>query len=92
VNRLSQKRLVDKMIDAYVDWREACRSVNAAYRCWGSASGPSATLAFGWYYMALDREERAAEVYARLVRRVGQGAPTPARLVEDPTAASRKAR
>jgi hypothetical protein len=72
MNRLSQKRLVDRLIEAYVSWREACLRVSDAYHSWASESGPAATSAFGWYMAALDREEHAAEVYAELVRRAGQ--------------------
>jgi hypothetical protein len=65
-----EKRLVDKMIDAYVDWRDACLAVNDAYRHWASATGVGAAAAFGRYQRALDTEEFAADDYARLVRRV----------------------
>jgi hypothetical protein len=64
------RKQVDKMMDAYVDWREACLLVSDAYRSWSSAARPDLAVAFAWYMTALDREERAAEVYARLVRRV----------------------
>jgi hypothetical protein len=30
MNRLSRKRLIDKLVAAYVDWREACVRVNDA--------------------------------------------------------------
>jgi hypothetical protein len=72
MNKLSQKRLVDGLIDAYVSWREACLQVKDAYGFWATERGPGATSAFGRYMRALDREERAAEVYAGLVRRAGQ--------------------
>jgi hypothetical protein len=65
-------RLVDRMISAYVDWREACRLVHDAYRTWASATGPRAGGAFWRYTAALDAEERAAEVYASLVRRIAR--------------------
>lgn len=67
---LSQKRQLDKMIDAYVTWREACLLVSDAYDSWVSETGPGATVAFGRYMTALDQEEQAAELYANLVRRV----------------------
>ena len=67
---LSQKRQLDKMIDAYVSWREACLLVSDTYDSWTSEAGPDATLAFGRYMSALDREEQAAELYAKLIRRV----------------------
>jgi hypothetical protein len=72
MNKLSQKRLVDGLIDAYVSWREACLHVSDAYGSWTSETGLGATSAFGRYMAALDREEHAAEVYAGLVRRAGQ--------------------
>ena len=89
---LTHKRLVNKMIAAYVDWREACRLVNEAYSSWASTGRPGAKVAFGTYSMALDREERAAEVYAGLARRVGHLVAIPAALVGDAGAPARKAR
>jgi hypothetical protein len=72
MRKRTETRLVDRMITAYVEWREACRLVHDAYRSWAGATGPRARVAFCWYTAALDAEESAAEVYARLVRRVGQ--------------------
>ena len=69
MNRLLQKRLVDRLIEAYVSWREACLRVSEAYGSWARETGPGARFAFGSYIAALDQEERAAEVYAGLVRR-----------------------
>jgi hypothetical protein len=72
MNKLSRKRLVDGLMEAYVSWREACLQVREAYGSWASETGLGATSAFGRYMAALDREERAAEVYAGLVRRAGR--------------------
>jgi hypothetical protein len=72
MNKLSHKRVVDKLIDAYVSWREACLQVSDAYGTWAGETGPGATSAFGWYMAALDQEQRAADVYAGLVRRAEQ--------------------
>jgi hypothetical protein len=72
MNKLSHKRAVDKLIEAYVSWREACLRVSDAYGSWASETGPGATSSFGYYMAALDEEERAADVYAGLVRRAGQ--------------------
>ena len=72
MRKRTETRLVDSMISAYVDWRDACRLVHDAYRAWARATGPRARVAFWRYPSALDAEERAAEVYASLVRRVGQ--------------------
>ena len=80
MNRLIQKRLVDKLIEAYVEWREASRLVNDAYRSWQSNSGCRSVGAFWRYRAALDQEEGAAEAYARLVRRVGHPVVLPATL------------
>jgi hypothetical protein len=66
---LSRKRLVDNLVDAYVAWRETCARVDDTYRYWASETGPRGGVAFGLYMAALDAEERAAEVYAGLVRR-----------------------
>jgi hypothetical protein len=71
MNKLSQQRLVDGLIDACVSWREACLQVKDAYGFWATERGQGATSAFGRYMAALDREEPAAEVYAGVVRRVG---------------------
>jgi hypothetical protein len=103
MNKLSQKRLVDGMIEAYVSWREACLQVSDAYGSWASGTGLDSTSAFGGYMAALDREERVAEVYAGLLRRAGQVAsstpettkspptrpPCPRRLMYGPSAANR---
>lgn len=72
MNKLTHKRLVDRLMEAYVSWREACLRVSDAYGSWTSETGRRATSSFGWYMAALDQEERAAEVYAGLVRRAGQ--------------------
>ena len=72
MNKLRQKKLVDRLMDAYVGWREACLRVTDAYGSWASERGERATVAFGSYMAALDREEDAAEVYACLVRQASQ--------------------
>ncbi len=74
MKKMSQKRLVDQVVEAYVNWREGCLRVSDAYRSWASGTGVGATSAFARYMAALDHEERAAEVYAGLVRRAGAGA------------------
>jgi hypothetical protein len=66
---LTRKRLVDKLIEAYVDWREACIRVDDAYRSWASETGPPDGVAYGLYMAALDAEQQAADIYAGLVRR-----------------------
>jgi len=61
------KRLVDEAVDAYVDWWEERASVWDAYARWACAPVADRRLAFSAYRSALDREERAAQVYAELM-------------------------
>jgi hypothetical protein len=56
MTRLSRKRPIDKLVAAYVDWREACARVNDAYRIWASEPGPSDRVAFGLYVAVLDED------------------------------------
>jgi hypothetical protein len=72
MRKRTETRLVDSMIHAYLDWREACLLVHDAYRSWARCTGSRARVAFWSYTAALDAEERAAEVYASRVRRVGR--------------------
>ena len=76
MNELSGRRLVDEAVDAYVDWREERASVWDAYARWTSAPVADCRLAFSAYRAALDREERAAHVYAELMTRVSVAVPT----------------
>ena len=69
MNTLSRKQLIDQVIEAYVDWREACLQVNDRYLSWASETGPNGRGPFERYVAALDAEGQAAEVYAELVGR-----------------------
>jgi hypothetical protein len=62
-----RNRAVDDVMDAYVDWREECIRVWEAYQRWLSAARVDAALAFRAYVAALDGEQRASEVYGRLI-------------------------
>jgi hypothetical protein len=62
--------MVDEAMDGYVEWREECARVWDAYHRWLSAVRADAALASRAYLAALDREERAAEVYAGLISRL----------------------
>jgi len=73
LSSLAEKRLADDMTDAYVDWREERAAVWLAYDGWTSAPTADAAAAFAVYRAALDREERAAEVYGRLVMQLAAG-------------------
>jgi hypothetical protein len=72
MNARSRERLLDGLVEAYVDWRETCGGVNDAYRRWTLETGAAGAVTFAQYLGALDAEQRAAEGYARLVLRVGE--------------------
>jgi hypothetical protein len=63
----SISKLIDAVMDGYVSWREECAAVHAAYREWLRAGPARRALAFEDYRAALDREERAASEYQRLL-------------------------
>jgi len=69
MNTLSRKPLIDQVIEAYVDWREACLRVNDGYLSWASETGPNGRGPFERYVAALDAEGQAAEGYAEVVGR-----------------------
>jgi hypothetical protein len=71
-------RLTDRMVDAYVDWREECLGVWEAYERWASSAVRDRPVAFSAYRAALEREEHAARVYADLITRVTASARRPA--------------
>jgi hypothetical protein len=69
-NRIAEStvsKLIDAVMDGYVTWREESMAVNATYREWLGAPLAWRELAFDDYCEALDREERAASEYQRLL-------------------------
>jgi hypothetical protein len=68
---MKRPNAIDRALDAYMAWREECAAVRAAYLAWTRAGAAEAALAFDAYWAVLDREERAAALYADLARRVG---------------------
>ena len=64
------KQLADEAIEAYVDWREECAGVWAAYERWAGAPVADTAGAFSAYRAALDREECASHAYADLLARI----------------------
>jgi hypothetical protein len=70
------RQLVDAVMDGYISWREASAAVASAYQAWQRADPAGEAQAFCLYHDALDREERAADEYRRLVELV-QPAPQP---------------
>ena len=79
MNDPSRKTLVDKLIDAYIGWRETCILVTDAYRAWTDATGRDAALLYHRYVVALEQEARTAEVYAGLIRQADSRAAPAAR-------------
>jgi len=67
------RRLGDALIGLYVEWREECSSVRLAYERWGEACKADRAAAFA----ALDREERARDMYAALIRQATPRTPQP---------------
>jgi hypothetical protein len=63
---------VDAAVTAYVEWRRQCAAVRDAYQWWATTSAGEKPFAFDAYQAALDREEGAAKLYARLMRHVGR--------------------
>ena len=86
MNARARRRLVDRLIDAYVDWHEACLLVGDRYRSWTRAAGLDPTLAYARYVAALDHEERAAEAYSELVSQTAKLVATDRKLAASPAA------
>jgi hypothetical protein len=57
------------MLRGYLAWRRECLALQAAYERWLTASGGSRAYAYASYLMALEREEDAADQYARGIER-----------------------
>ena len=66
-----QRMLADAAVAAYSEWRGECAAVRASYRQWAGARREEEPSAFIDYRSALDREERVAKHFARLMRRAG---------------------
>lgn len=64
------EQAVDRMVDAYVDWREEVIAARDAYSRCDMTRGPTARHAFAAYFAALEREGRAAAEYESCVERV----------------------
>ena len=76
LNFSRQRTLADAAVAAYGEWRSECAAVRASYRQWVGARREEEPSAFSDYRSALDREERAAKRFARLMRRAGHLAET----------------
>jgi hypothetical protein len=60
---------IDAVLAAYSGWKRECSAVGAAYGRWKRAARSDGLAAFAAYRVALEREERAADTYARLLPR-----------------------
>ena len=58
------RRAVDALLESYLAWREGCDAVWQAYERSVDATRQERRLAHAAYLAALDREERAAGIYA----------------------------
>lgn len=68
--RLARRRAdVDDAVAAYSAWKRECAAVRAAYGKWVRSARSDACGAFAAYRVALDREQHAADIYARLLPR-----------------------
>jgi hypothetical protein len=64
-----RRAAVDSALAAYREWRRESVAVRVAYRAWRGASALDEPRAFDAYTAALEREEGAAVLYARRMRR-----------------------
>jgi hypothetical protein len=71
------RHLGDALIDLYVEWREECSEVRLAYERWHQAARADRADAFAAYTAALDREERASDAYAAVIRQATLRVPQP---------------
>jgi hypothetical protein len=80
MNEVIDYGLLDETLDAYAEWLEECTAVREAYRWWSDAPHNRKSAAFDEYLAALDNEQHTAELYAdlyaELIRRVGECAST----------------
>ena len=65
-------RLVDDMVDRYLDWRECASEVAAAHRRWSHAPRSEGFQRYSAYVASLDQEESAAIMYELAVADVEQ--------------------
>jgi hypothetical protein len=67
---LAVRSVVDRFIESYVRWREACEDVGSAYEGWAGCETAERDLGFESYLAALDREEHAAGVHSDWAQRL----------------------
>jgi hypothetical protein len=62
---------LDEVLSAYVEWRRHSQFVQIAYGSWSESAVQERALRYAAYLEELDREQRACELYAEIVARVG---------------------
>ena len=62
--------LVDAVLERYLEWREASRTVSLTYGTWRDVEREQRPRAYADYCAALDAEERAADAYRILIDRI----------------------
>jgi hypothetical protein len=65
----ASERLVDEVVERYVDWREASAAADHAYVQWSNAPASGREPKFAAYTVALDQEELAAAIYRTVLER-----------------------
>lgn len=71
-SRPAPDRLVDDVIERYVDWREAAVAADLAYGTWAQAPTCAGAGLFDAYCAALDHEEAAARWYRLAIDRLAR--------------------
>jgi hypothetical protein len=66
----ASERLVDEVVERYVDWREASAAADHAYVQWCNAPAAGREETFTAYTVALDEEEMAAGLYRTVLERL----------------------
>jgi hypothetical protein len=64
---LMRSALLDAVHSAYADWLAEALAVERLYTRWRDATREEQALAYAAYSAALDREQRAQEVYADML-------------------------
>jgi hypothetical protein len=60
-------RLADEAFNRYLEWRDECATVDAAYRNWSDAPKSDGAFAYAAFVAALEREEHAAGQYRAMI-------------------------
>jgi hypothetical protein len=76
-SRSAQSRVVnrspwleDEFVECYGRWREESTAVRLSYDRWRDSESDVESIAYAVYIAALDREERAADVYRECAHRI----------------------